>query len=53
MDLLNVMQPFFAFLSKFFSVNITLGGFTFSVGAFFIWCILAMILIGFVKGLAD
>lgn len=52
MDLLEVLQPFFDFFVKFCAVNITLGGFSFTVGALFIWCILACILIGFVKGLA-
>ena len=52
MDLLTVMQPFWDFLAYFFSVNVTLGGYTFTVGAFFMWCVLAVILIGFVKGLA-
>lgn len=53
MDLLDVMMPFWNFLVRFFGVSVTLGGYTFTVGAFFMWCILAMILIGFVKGLAD
>lgn len=53
MDLISVLLPFWSFLEKFFAVSITLGGFTFSVGAFFMWCILATILICFVKGLAD
>lgn len=53
MDLLEVLIPFWDFLERYFGVSVTLGGFSFTVGAFLIWCILAMLLIGFVKGLAD
>ena len=53
MDLIEVMKPFWSFLEKFFGVTITLGGFSFSVGSFFMWCILATLLIWFLKGLAD
>lgn len=53
MDLVAVMAPFWSFFEHFLGVSITLGGFTFTVGAFFIWCILATILIVFVKGLAS
>lgn len=53
MDLLDVMMPFWTFLARFFSVSITIGGYTFTVGAFFLWCALVIVLIGFLKGLAD
>lgn len=52
MDLIIVLKPFFDFFVTFCGTQITLGGFSFSVGALFIWCFLATILIGFMKGLA-
>lgn len=52
MDLLDVFAPMFVFLEKFFAVEITLGGFVFTVGAFWMWCIVLTILILFVKGLS-
>ena len=53
MDLLDVISPFFDFLYKFLNVNITLGGYTFSVGALWLWVIICCLLIAFLKGLAD
>lgn len=53
MDLITVLKPFFDFFVRFCNVSITLGGYSFSVGALFMWCIIATILIGFVKGLAS
>lgn len=52
MDLLDVLQPFFDYIARFCAVTLTFGGFTFSVGALFLWCALATIVIGFLKGLA-
>ena len=52
MDLVELFRPMASFLEKFFSVEVTLGGFTFTVGMFWIWCILAGLLIMFVKGLS-
>ena len=52
MDLLDVISPFFDFLYKFLAVNITLGGYTFSVGALWLWVIIGCLLIAFLKGLA-
>lgn len=52
MDLINVLQPFFDFFLEFCAVEITLGGFSFTVGALFIWCILVGIVINFMKGLS-
>ena len=53
MDLVDVMKPFWSFLERFFSVTITLGGFSFSVGAFFMWSFLLVVLVGFLKGMGD
>lgn len=53
MDILNIFSPFFDFLYKFLSVNITLGGYTFSVGALWLWAIICGFIIMFLKGLAD
>lgn len=52
MDLLNVVQPVFNFVVRFFSVTLTVGGITFTVGGLFFWCFIVVILIGFLKGLA-
>lgn len=53
MDLLDVLSPFFDFLYEFLAVNITLGGYTFTVGAFWLWVIICGVIIVFLKGLAD
>lgn len=53
MDLIDVLRPFFAFLEKFLSVNVTLGGYTFSVGAFILWLIIGGLVIAFLKGMGD
>lgn len=53
MDLVSILQPFFVWLLDYFSIAITLGGFTFSIGALYMWFILACILIAFVKGMAE
>lgn len=53
MDLVSVLKPFFDFFVTFCNVSITLGGFSFSVGALFMWCFLGSILIGFIRGLAS
>lgn len=53
MDLIDVLKPFFSFLVDYFAVEITLAGYTFSVGALYMWCFLVIVLIMFVKGLAD
>lgn len=52
MDIVEVFEPLWSFFVKFCNVQMTLGGYTFSVGALFVWCVLASILICFVKGLA-
>lgn len=52
MDLITVLKPVFDFFVKFCGVTLTLGGYTFTVGTVFIWCFIASILIGFVRGLA-
>lgn len=51
MDLLDVFRPFFDFLGRFFAVQMTLGGYTFSVGAFMLWMIIGGIIIAFLKGM--
>ena len=53
MDLLDVLKPFFDFFVRFCSVRLTLGGVSFTVGAFFLWCGLAVILINFIRGLGN
>ena len=52
MDLVIVLQPFFEFLGRFFGTSMVLGGYTFSIGSFFIWCVLLIVVIAFLKGLA-
>lgn len=47
MDLLNVMQPFFDFLYRFFSIRVTLGGYSFTVGALWLWVIIGCFVIAF------
>lgn len=52
MDMLNVFSPIMDFLYEYFAVNITLGGYTFSVGALWLWGIICGLAIVFLKGLA-
>lgn len=53
MDILNVLQPVWDFFVTYCSTVISIGGYSFTVGALFVWCILASILIGFFRGLAS
>ena len=53
MDLLEVLRPFFDFFIDYCSIVISLGGFSFTVGSFFLWCGLVLIIAGFVKGLGN
>jgi len=50
MDVLEVLSPVWDFLARYFSIEISLGGFSFTVGALTMWSILVVILIGFLKG---
>lgn len=52
MDLVKVLQPFFKFFETYCNIQVTLAGVSFSVGSIFVWCILATVLIVFLKGLA-
>jgi len=52
MDIVKILQPFFSWLLEYFGITITLGGFSFTVGALYMWLIIACILIGFLRGLA-
>lgn len=52
MDLIDVLQPFFDFFMKYCNVTLTLGGYSFSVGSVFLWCIFAVLLITFLKRMA-
>lgn len=52
-DIVEILKPLFDFLAYYFEIPIVLGGYTFTIGALFMWCILVVIMIGFVKGLAS
>ena len=51
MDLIDVLKPFFDFLSRFLSVSISLGGFSFTIGALWLWVIVGGAIIVFLKRL--
>ena len=53
MDLLEVLKPFFDFLIEYLNIQLTVGGFSFTIGALFLWCALVLVVIWFLKGLAD
>lgn len=53
MDVLNVLKPFFAFFENYCRIRLTFGGASFTIGSLFLWCILATILITFLRGLAN
>ena len=53
MDFAIVLKKVVDFFIMFCNVKCTFAGIEFSVGAVFIWCGLAGILIGFLKGLAE
>lgn len=53
MDLITVLKPFFDFFVRFCGTTVSLGGYSFTVGTVFLWCIIATILIVFLKGLAN
>lgn len=52
MKLLDVLRPFFDFFVEYCNIEIDLGVGSFTVGALFLWCALALVVIGFLKGLA-
>lgn len=51
MDIVKVLQPFFSWLLEYFSVTISVGGYSFTIGALFMWSMLFVIVIGILKGL--
>lgn len=51
MDFGSVFRIVGRFFLDFCSVDVTLFGITFTVGALFLWCAVALILIKFVRGL--
>lgn len=53
MDLISVLTPFFNFFERYCATVITIGGFSFTIGALFLWCILAVLVINFIRGLAS
>lgn len=53
MDIVNVFKPVVDFFVQYCSIVVVIGGYSFTVGAFILWCIIAMILISFVRGLGD
>lgn len=51
MDFGNVFRIVGQFFIDYCSITVSMFGVSFTVGALFMWCALALILIGFVKGL--
>lgn len=52
MDIVKVLQPFYSWLLDYFSISVTVGGYSFTVGALYMWCMLFIIVVGVLKGLA-
>lgn len=52
MDLINVFKPIVDFFVEYCSVVVTIGGFSFTVGALLIWCAIVILLGGFLRRLS-
>lgn len=53
MDLIKLFEMLVDFFLKLCEVSFTLGGFKITVGALFIWCAIATVVIGFIRGLTN
>lgn len=53
MDLMKLFNPLIDFFMEMCAVEITMGGVEFTLGALWIWCAIACVLIGFIRGLAN
>lgn len=53
MDLMKLFNPLIDFFVELCAVEITMGGVKFTVGALWIWCAIASVIIAFIRGLAS
>lgn len=53
MDFAVVFKEVAEYFILLCNIKVTLFGVSFTVGAWFLWCALAIVLIGFVRGLAS
>ena len=53
MDFLDVFKPIIEYFLRLCAVNITIGGYVFTVGSMFIWCGVVVVVWSFIRRLAD
>lgn len=51
MDFADVFKEVAVFFIHMCSVHVTFGGISFTVGALFLWCAIAVVLVGFIRGM--